>query len=906
MSDPVPVFEFGKSDIKTSYCIDLDTRDRQVIESLARIPGRLQPSPDRDGKIAVVCYGPSLEETWEQVRHFDKIITVSGAHKFLIDKGIIPTWHAEVDPRPHKADLIGTPHKDVEYLCASVCHKAVFDLLEGFNVKLWHVFSHEAGREKIPVAFPRGDWAITGGSNVGLRALVIARFMGFKKVTLFGMDYSFKRDGSQHAGWHPKEHPNLYAVEVAGETYFTNPPMHQYAQQFFHEIAQLGDIELDVVGEGLLQAQIREHTKTKPLIPKEGKKGMLAATTPETITAEYAALNRKLHETDPAYGISGSKRADTVRKLIESTKPSTILDYGCGKGTLGAALDRPIWEYDPCVPGKDAPPRPADLVICTDVLEHVEPDRLTATLLDLSRCTLKVCYVVVNTGPAKKKLADGRNAHLIQKSMAWWKEQLSAFFAVASIQQEGVEVLAVLGPKPKDAKPVAVAPSIDASNRITPVRHDKTEVRFYTPNDTTQWRAQSLFTKEPATIEWIDTFKAGEVFFDIGANMGGYSVWAAKRRGVKVFAFEPMADNYALLCRNLRLNNVDGLAYCLALTDQTKLASIYLSSEIAGGACNSFGKSISPDLKERKGIEQGCIGRPLDVVVSDLGQPDHIKIDVDGLEHLVVNGAISTLFKVKSLLVEVNTNLPEHVEMVKLLQSYGLEFDPAQVESSTRKEGVFKGCAEYVFKRKQSAIVSLLYEGESKPFPWIYAESVFAPDSVHADIMANWPKDDEFQPIEQTRNVKGYPERFTADPQTPFWKDLFARMRDGQLKRRLCGLFGVPNPDDFTDECLLIQDRPGYQIGPHTDSPVKVITALFYLPTEEIPNAGTSIYTPKESGFTCKGGPHYESDKFDLVKTMPFKPNSMFAFLKTDNSFHGVEKCDAVRNVLLYDIRRKA
>jgi len=130
---------FGLADIKTSYCIDLDTRDRQVAENIKRIPGRVQPHKDRDDRIAVVCYGPSLEETWPQLREFDKIITVSGAHKFLIDRGIIPTWHAEVDPRPHKADLIGQPHKEVEYLAASVCHSAVFDLLEGHNVKLWHI-----------------------------------------------------------------------------------------------------------------------------------------------------------------------------------------------------------------------------------------------------------------------------------------------------------------------------------------------------------------------------------------------------------------------------------------------------------------------------------------------------------------------------------------------------------------------------------------------------------------------------------------------------------------------------------------------------------------------------------------------------------------------------------------------
>lgn len=898
-----------EKEINTTYCIDLDTRDRQVTESLARIPGRLTAHVEREGKIAVVCYGPSLEETWSQLRHFDYIITVSGAHKFLIDHGIIPTWHAEVDPREHKAELIGTPHKDVEYLVASVCHRKVFDLLEGFNIKLWHVFAHESARSKIPVAYPRGDWSVTGGSNVGLRAIVLARFLGFRKITIFGMDYSFKNDGTQHAGWHPNEIPNLYAVEVGGEIFYTNPPMHQYAQQFFHEIAQIGDVDLDVVGNGLLQAQIRERVKTQPLIPTPTKPAMIAATTPQTITSEYIELNKELFKRDPAYGISGSKRADTVRKLIESTKPSTVLDYGCGRGTLAAALPFPIWEYDPCIPGKDSPPRPADLVIITDVLEHIEPDCLGNVLLDLSRCTLKVGYAVINTGPAKKVLADGRNAHLIQESSGWWKDKLEEFFNVASVVENGPEVTMILGPKAKPEKKT-VAPSPDISNRITPVRHKGTEVRFHTPNQQTQWRAQSLFTKEPITIEWIDTFKPDEVFFDVGANMGGYSVWAAKRRGVKVVAFEPQADNYALLCRNLTLNACDGAAYCLALSDTiTVLSTIWLSSQEAGGACNSFGTDIGPDLKPRKGIQQGCIGYRLDQIVEELGVPHHIKIDVDGLEHRVIAGAKRLLESgsIKSLLVEVNSNLPEHLAMVEYLKSIHYEFDPAQVESSTRKEGNFKGCAEYVFQRKvepqpcyytaskfRDAIV------QKEPFPHVFIEDAL---EDYENLISNLPTN--YTEIEKSRNVKGYPERFTAVPNHPAWIKLMESLQEGLLKDVLCRLFGVENKD-LEDECLLIRDLAGYSIGPHTDSPKKVITVLFYLPKDDTDSdSGTSIYEPKETGFCCAGGPHYPANKFNLVKTMPFKPNCAFAFLKTNNSFHGVEPWNSTRDVLLYDIRIK-
>jgi FkbM family methyltransferase len=915
MIDALPVHDFARSDIKTSYCIDLDTRDRQVAENLARIPGRLTACDDRPGRVAVVCYGPSLEETWEQVRDFDHIITVSGAHKFLLDKGIVPTHHLEVDPRPHKADLIGKPHPDVEYLIASVCHRKVFDLLDGCNVKLWHVFAHEAGRTGVPVCYPRGEWSLTGGANCGMRAIVLARFLGFKKMTVFGMDYSFKNDGTQHAGWHPKEFPNIYAVEVAGQFYYTNPPMHQYAQQFFHEVTQIGDVEMEVVGNGLLQAQIREHLKTGPLIPTIRKKpSMIAAASPPTITSEYISLNRRLHESDPGYGISGSKRAVTVRKLIDKTAPLTILDYGCGKGSLGAALDRPIWEYDPAIPGKDAPPRPADLVICSDVLEHVEPECLDATLLDLARCTLKVCYAVINTGPAIKVLADGRNAHLVQQPAAWWKERLSVYFHVASLSESGPETTVILGPKPKGEKQApAGAPPLDISQRITPARHDETEVRFHTPNAQTHWRATTLFTKEPATIEWIDSFQPGEVLYDIGANVGGYTVWAAERRGVTVHAFEPESGNYALLCRNIDLNKSNATAWCVAVTDVAGFAALHLSSREPGSGCNTYGESVGPDLKPRASLSQGCVGHSLDILALMNSQPDHIKIDVDGMEHKVIAGAKRLLAAgtVKSLLVEVNPNLEEHQEMLRVLEAHGYTYDEAQRQRAMRTEGPFKGCAEVVFRKKVEcpAVPAMALPDffstpvSTKPFPWLYAENVF-PEAQYQEMLRRLPT--MWTEISKSRPVKGYPQRFTAVPDDPYWQMLFAKMRDGTLKRMLCQTFGVPDADTLTDECLLVRDYPGYSIGPHTDSPKKVITALIYLPEDgSMTEAGTSIYAPRDPEFRCKGGPHYEfGDDFKRVRTMPYQPNSAFVFLKTDNSFHGVEPCAGTRTVCLYDIRR--
>ena len=86
--------------------------------------------------------------------------------------------------------------------------------------------------------------------------------------------------------------------------------------------------------------------------------------------------------------------------------------------------------YDPCIPGLDSIPEPADFVVCTDCLEHIEPDYLDNVLDDLNRVTKKIGFFAIATGPAVKILDDGRNAHLIQEGMDWWKSRLETRFKI--------------------------------------------------------------------------------------------------------------------------------------------------------------------------------------------------------------------------------------------------------------------------------------------------------------------------------------------------------------------------------------------------------------------------------------------------------------------------------------------
>lgn len=229
---------------------------------------------------------------------------------------------------------------------------------------------------------------------------------------------------------------------------------------------------------------------------------------------------------------------------------------------------------------------------------------------------------------------------------------------------------------------------------------------FNTPNRATAWRVETLLSKEPDTIEWIAGFEERDVFLDIGANVGMYTVLAAATRGVTVFAFEPESQNYALLNRNIHDNGLAGrvVAFCTALSDTTAFDRLYLSEFSPGGSCHSFGESIDYRGEALQSpFVQGCFSTTVDALVAQgtMPVPTYVKIDVDGIEPKVMAGARATLMdrRVRSLLIEINTNIEAHWEIIDWMLEAGFDYDLRQADAGRREEGAFKGVGNYVFRR---------------------------------------------------------------------------------------------------------------------------------------------------------------------------------------------------------------
>jgi hypothetical protein len=154
------------------------------------------------------------------------------------------------------------------------------------------------------------------------------------------------------------------------------------------------------------------------------------------ITEDYRKMQEELHR-NPEYGVASVEYAPMVAEVMQQLGTRELLDYGAGKGRLGITLNQMFEEpflihhYEPAMPQWAKPPQPCRFVACIDVLEHIEPALIDNVLDDLKRVTAGVGFFSVDTEPAKKVLADGRNAHLIQQPPSWWLPKFMERFELA-------------------------------------------------------------------------------------------------------------------------------------------------------------------------------------------------------------------------------------------------------------------------------------------------------------------------------------------------------------------------------------------------------------------------------------------------------------------------------------------
>jgi FkbM family methyltransferase len=210
------------------------------------------------------------------------------------------------------------------------------------------------------------------------------------------------------------------------------------------------------------------------------------------------------------------------------------------------------------------------------------------------------------------------------------------------------------------------------------VRHGDACFRMRVTNAIEHWRAATLESKEPETVRWVTaTLRDDSVFYDIGANVGIYTLLAlATRAGARAVCFEPEALNFARLLDNLDLNafGTRAVAFAVGLSDENVIARFHSAGFMAGQAENWFDGLSGLDAQQKGRVVTGCPLYRLDAFLAaqpDLPAPTHLKIDVDGPEVRILKGAAATLAdsRLRHVLVEL---FDDQVEEVKtLLAPYG-------------------------------------------------------------------------------------------------------------------------------------------------------------------------------------------------------------------------------------------
>ena len=239
------------------------------------------------------------------------------------------------------------------------------------------------------------------------------------------------------------------------------------------------------------------------------------------------------------------------------------------------------------------------------------------------------------------------------------------------------------------------------------------KVNFFVPNQISQWRVETFFTKEPETLEWIDSFNDNKkiIFWDVGANIGLYSIYAAlKYSDIEIISFEPSTSNLRILSRNISINKLEEkIKICqLPLTkDQNQYLMFEESEFIEGYALHTFGAGINLGKGPMQSKNRYKIfGTNINYLIENniLSIPNYIKIDVDGIEHLILEGASDHLdnSEIRSMSIELNENFKDQVNSVlKIMDKSNFRFKHKKHSSILDNSDKFSKTFNYIFEKQK-------------------------------------------------------------------------------------------------------------------------------------------------------------------------------------------------------------
>ena len=420
----------------------------------------------------MVCGGPSLEAHLEEIREKaaqpDKYLVVCSnmTGGYLLQNGITPHVHFILDPQAKKQLDVrpGKTSPEVQYWINAACDPGVFRVLREQDIKPYMFLADfdaagsavKAVKESMIPGQP-GMMAIQGGSMAGLRAINLAEARGHRKMEYYGFDAVVEvKDGKVRPYAYPKKRGEAIIevqCDMCPQKFDTTLIFQAQVNEFLTWRNNMRWLDIKIIGGGLIAHAVKHAEEV------EGQKTQKK----ERYTEGYKELQKALHD-EGDYGIVGKQFIPTIfhgiAQLAKRLGAVSVLDYGSSTGGTMKAVREHMWLppcvdehcYDPFVEEFSKEPEPADFVICTDVMEHVEPECTGAVLDHIQSLTKRIAFFSICMIKANKVLADGRNAHINLQDAEFWLKELKKRFIVSEAKVAGGEAVLAICQSIEDVK----------------------------------------------------------------------------------------------------------------------------------------------------------------------------------------------------------------------------------------------------------------------------------------------------------------------------------------------------------------------------------------------------------------------------------------------------------------------
>lgn len=421
----------------------------------------------------MICGGPSLENHLDEIalkagrpdEYFVVCSNMTGG--YLLEHGITPHAHFILDPQKRKQFDIapGKTSPRTQYWINAACDPAVLAVLKAQDIKPYLYLADFDADGKAILAVKEsmrpgqpGMMAVQGGTMAGLRAINLADARGHRKMEYYGFDATVQVANGRARPYAYEKKRGEAIIELTcdrcPEKFDTTLIFQNQVNEFIRWRAHMPWMEIKIIGGGLIAHYQKHLEDDEAKYPHNGAR----------YTAEYAQLQRELHARGH-YGTAGKQFIPTIFHAISQLAKRhgrvTVLDYGSAGGNTMKAVREHLWMppeivdrcYDPFVDEFAGEPEAADFVICTDVMEHVEPQCTAAVLNHIAALTRRIAFFSISLKPAHKTLSDGRNAHINLRSAEFWLREVKKRFITseAKIAPDG-EVLLIVAQSIDDVR----------------------------------------------------------------------------------------------------------------------------------------------------------------------------------------------------------------------------------------------------------------------------------------------------------------------------------------------------------------------------------------------------------------------------------------------------------------------